>query len=661
LYYDPARSIKHNTMNKNLFLSIALSTAALFASAQAGGTWTTKASLTSFGGSVTWRFSGSFSIGGKGYLVAGGIGPVVYTGDVWEFDPATNAWSQKANFGGGTNSSSASFVIGNKGYICCGGNPTMQNWLWAYDAVANTWTQKTNFPGTPRAYTVAFEANGKGYCGLGLDASTNILSDMYCYDPVLDSWSAMPAFPGGARWSPAAFTIGTKGYVGMGATTNGWTVYANDLWEFDPASGAWSAKSNFPGTGRAEMSSFSKCNYGYVGTGHTGAGEFNDFWEYDAVNDAWTQLTNVPMNTRSMTAGFSIADKCYIGLGYDNFVNNTGYGDMYEWSPVANFAASDTTICQGTSISFTDQSYNHPVSWAWTFTGGTPASSANQNPNNIIYNTPGTYTASLVATDACGYTRTKTRTIMVSPVSANAGTDVSICSGSSTTLNASGGVSYSWYSIPAGFTSASQNPSVNPTTATTYIVTVTNATGCTMNDTVVVTPATVTASFNPSTVSGYAPLSVTFNNTSTGASGYQWVFGDNGTSTSTNPTWVYTDEGQYQVTLIATNSIGCMDTVTFTINVSIDYSAMWVPNVFSPNGDGLNDIFSVGSYNLKSFNAKIFNRWGELIYQWDDPAKGWDGTYDGSDVSEGVYVYVIAGMGQNDDRFDKTGHVTVLR
>src|SRR5437868_13342881 len=153
-----------NTLKKITACPLFFGIAFLFSlsvNAQSGGFWTPRTSLTSSGGTVHWRFSGSFSIGTKGYVVGGSNAPVVYTGDTWEFDPAFNAWAQKANFGGGTTSSSASFVVNNKAYICCGANPAMQNWLWQYDPAMNIWIQKANFPGGTRAYNVSFAINGK--------------------------------------------------------------------------------------------------------------------------------------------------------------------------------------------------------------------------------------------------------------------------------------------------------------------------------------------------------------------------------------------------------------------------------------------------------------------------------------------------------------------
>ena len=105
--------------------------------------------------------------------------------------------------------------------------------------------------------------------------------------------------------------------------------------------------------------------------------------------------------------------------------------------PVANFSASDSTICAGLCINFTDLSSNTPTIWSWTFTGGSPGTSALQNPANICFNTAGTYTITLVATNGNGSdTEIKNSfiTVVANPTTANAGPDQYLCNVTTTTL-----------------------------------------------------------------------------------------------------------------------------------------------------------------------------------------------------------------------------------
>lgn len=81
------------------------------------------------------------------------------------------------------------------------------------------------------------------------------------------------------------------------------------------------------------------------------------------------------------------------------------------------------------------------------------------------------------------------------------------------------------------------------------------------------------------------------------------------------------------------------------VQVTVDDSDLRVPNVFTPNGDGVNDEFRVAYRSLREFHCWVYNRWGHLVYSWDDPAKGWDGTINGRPAAEGAYFYVIRALG----------------
>ncbi len=87
-----------------------------------------------------------------------------------------------------------------------------------------------------------------------------------------------------------------------------------------------------------------------------------------------------------------------------------------------------------------------------------------------------------------------------------------------------------------------------------------------------------------------------------------------------------------------------------------------MPNTFTPNGDGHNDIFKAKEYrNLSEFHAYIFNRWGQKLYEWTDPAEGWDGTYHGSEVKTGVYFVLVKARGTDDVIYNIRKDVNLLR
>jgi gliding motility-associated-like protein len=92
----------------------------------------------------------------------------------------------------------------------------------------------------------------------------------------------------------------------------------------------------------------------------------------------------------------------------------------------------------------------------------------------------------------------------------------------------------------------------------------------------------------------------------------------------------------------------------------LNASALEIPNVFTPNGDGVNDVFHTRNVNLTSYSLNIFNRWGESVFKTDDVSKGWDGTINGKEVPDGTYLFLLEAKGADDVIYNKTGHVTLI-
>ena len=92
-------------------------------------------------------------------------------------------------------------------------------------------------------------------------------------------------------------------------------------------------------------------------------------------------------------------------------------------------------------------------------------------------------------------------------------------------------------------------------------------------------------------------------------------------------------------------------------------SVLLMPNAFSPNGDGINDIYKPkeGYQNIKEFHAYIYNRWGQKLFEWSDPATGWDGTYKGKPVKEGVYFCLVKAKGADGKTYQIKRDVNLLR
>jgi gliding motility-associated-like protein len=166
---------------------------------------------------------------------------------------------------------------------------------------------------------------------------------------------------------------------------------------------------------------------------------------------------------------------------------------------------------------------------------------------------------------------------------------------------------------------------------------------------------------------------ITFTNTSTSNFGqvddqlqYIWYFGDGTTSTEKNPQHLFTQTGAYLVQLVAYNNGGCADTasaeVTETIVPKLD-----MPNAFTPNGDGHNDHFGPRAFGISQIDFRIYNRWGQLVYQSADPEvaymqnKGWDGTFKNQAQPMDVYAYILHVIFMDGTKATKQGSVTLVR
>lgn len=132
---------------------------------------------------------------------------------------------------------------------------------------------------------------------------------------------------------------------------------------------------------------------------------------------------------------------------------------------------------------------------------------------------------------------------------------------------------------------------------------------------------------------------VKFYNTSMAANRYEWLFNIWGTSQSVNPQIAMNKPGEYDVTLIAYNQYGCSDSIVKSVRIFEDF-AMYIPNTFTPDSDGKNDVFAPAMDGADYFIIKIYNRWGEQIFL-GSQNQGWDGTYYGELVQQGLYLYQI--------------------
>lgn len=330
-------------------------------------------------------------------------------------------------------------------------------------------------------------------------------------------------------------------------------------------------------------------------------------------------------------------------------------------APGLSASSSGTVLnCATTSLNLNATSANGtPV---WTLPSGGSAA----NPLTAV--TPGDYIATVTdANNGCITSQTITVNGNTIAPDANAGaaalmpcnTNAVTLAGSSSATNV---VTYNWQGPHAGSITSGSNtatPLVNAPGV--YSLTVTNtANGCTATATVNVMSNNVTAAFSADPMNGEAPLTVNMTNQSTGAVNYNWNFGNGQTSTLTDPAIVFTTAGTYSVILIA-SSATCADTAMKIITVDEGFT-LEIPNVFTPNGDGANELFHIKMTGVKSAEGYIYNRWGQLLYSWDAKNVSWNGkARNGEDCPDGTYYYIIKVIDNKNKEHLTPGYVLIVR
>lgn len=225
-------------------------------------------------------FAASFVINGKGY-VGLGSDEDTFLNDLWEYEPATDTWTQKAPFPGTARNTVFGFAVNGKGYVCGGvDNDYIYSDIVEYDPVADHWTPRGALPGGPTAFGSAFVIDGYAYV-LGGDHGAIEDTDMHRYDPVAHTWTARAPFIGHARQTAVAFTLNGKGWFGLGQSE--YTTPYDDLYAYDPATDSWTEQAAFPGGVRCWATACNSADQAYMGMGwDLGAHFYNDWWRMEA-------------------------------------------------------------------------------------------------------------------------------------------------------------------------------------------------------------------------------------------------------------------------------------------------------------------------------------------------------------------------------------------
>lgn len=338
-------------------------------------TWTKK---NDFGGGAR-AFAGCFTIGGKAYVGTGDSGvsgsKIIHYKDFWEYNPSTDTWTAKADFGGGTRWRAVGFGIAGKGYLGTGANSaSKQRDFWEYDPIADTWTRKSDYGGYAVSAATSFSIGGMGYIGTGNDYTSAYKSDFWLYNVLTDTWTAKADFGGGKRSDAYGINIGQKGYLGLGL----YGPEKKDFWEYAPDS----LITNSPSA--TLICSADSISIGFISSQNFISGNVFTLQLSDASGSfATPTIIGSKISTSnvdsvkgyipsSTAAGTSYRVRIVSSLPYitgtDNGVN---LSINVKITPNISIAAFDTVVCFGDSVTLTASTKGGGVSpkFRWMLNG----------------------------------------------------------------------------------------------------------------------------------------------------------------------------------------------------------------------------------------------------------------------------------------------------
>jgi len=338
-------------------------------------------------------------------------------------------------------------------------------------------------------------------------------------------------------------------------------------------------------------------------------------------------------------------------------------------APTAGFAYLFN--CEDVAVTYTDTSSfdGNPITfWNWNFGDGT--SSTEEDPVNI-YVAPGDYNVQLVIGSSPNCSDTVAQLITINNIAAEFSLE-SACPNDSIQFtdltDYSGSTGSTWYwNFGDGNYSVNTSPNYAYTGSGDYNVSliVISEEGC-------IDTVEHTAQVYPVPIADFSYLAevyeieeiISFTDLSIDAGTYSWNFGDSlGSSTVQNPDYIYLTPGIFPVYQVISNQYGCGDTAILEIIIEgkDEIYPPKAPTAFTPNNDGTNDVYLVRGGPFTTLEFKVYNAWGELMFESTDQEIGWDGTYKGADQPLGVYVYTIKATTVDGNAYTKTGEVTLIR
>jgi gliding motility-associated-like protein len=307
---------------------------------------------------------------------------------------------------------------------------------------------------------------------------------------------------------------------------------------------------------------------------------------------------------------------------------------------------NDTSICIGENLLLDVSNQNSTYQWM-------------DNSINSTYevNSEGDYWVQI--TDANGCTNTDTIYVITNPLpEANLGEDIVLCEGDTLLLDATQkNATYLWQDN-------STLPTYTATITNNYSVIVTDSNACINSD-------IMNAVFNPGEIADFTfspqPTDlnnpeITFINTSSNDTTLIWNLGD-GTIIEDETYFhhIYESAGEYTISLIIINRYNCVDTIDYKVIIDPGKFHLFIPNSFTPNNDGHNELFVIKGRYIIEFSLKIFNQWGKQLFASSDINKYWDGRYKGKISPQDKYTYLITVLDINGDTHEFTGVIHLIQ
>jgi gliding motility-associated-like protein len=395
-------------------------------------------------------------------------------------------------------------------------------------------------------------------------------------------------------------------------------------------------------------------------------GAFSYFWDFGVPH--LTNDTSVVFEPSYTYPGVGVYNVQLI-TNKNQLCTDTAYATITIYNSISGAAVDTPEVCVEYPAAFADRSVlseGAPVAWRWDFGDGSPVSTL-QNPTHL-YTAAGVYPVFFTVYNENGCTDTLTIPVSIHPPPVvDAGRDTILCADATVQLFPQGVLPFLWQASPYLSCTNCPNPIVAlpPDTSAYFHVSVTDSRACSTSDSVrilvrkrpevrfVVPPHrcyNTPLSFS-GMLSGHSPAC--------GVPAWLWDFGDGHTSQEQNPTHLYDNEGSYTVALKIQNSSTFQETVHLLPPDSC-LKNLFVPNAFTPNGDGENDRVYLRAINAIKSEFRIYNRWGEEVFRSQSLEEGWDGVYKGTRQTPQTFVFVAEVTFYDGTEKTLKGNITLL-